>query len=121
MKRRRSGLRRIKPVDPKSTGWQAKVREKASAMAAQGYAYEVRLDHASRWSYAPEPCPYAELIASLRQSTSCRVVGLGPTRKQGWMKKRWSVRVFLKSDADLFQMRLLSNTVFRVYRLKPTP
>jgi hypothetical protein len=62
-----------------------------------------------------------DLVAALKRSTDCRVVGIGEgsTSKSATGRRTvWAVRVYLKTEADLFQMRLLTNDVFRVYKLK---
>lgn len=116
------GLRRKKPFRLDTTGWSAKRREKVSRMALQGFAFEVRMRQADRWSFhsmTPEPCPYEELIRTLRTTADCRIVGHGPFTGHREGRKTWSLRIYLRTEADLFHLRMLTadNEVFRVYAL----
>jgi hypothetical protein len=97
------------------TGWGSPIREKASPYAAKGFQFEVRLAHETRWPRHPDPTPYADLLDQVRRSIDCRIVGTNP--KSYSHRTRWSIRIYVRSEHDLFAIRLLTSKVFRVYAL----
>jgi hypothetical protein len=116
--RARRGNRRHIPLDERTTGWRARPRTKVSRMADKGFMYEVRLEHFRAWNVLSDPKanPHAVILTQLRESLDCRIVGPSLTRaKNGYHKGNF--RIYVRSDADLFFIRLASNEVFRVYRL----
>ncbi|RYD62902.1 MAG: hypothetical protein EOP83_13420 [Verrucomicrobiaceae bacterium] len=114
------GNRRKRPFRMETMGWAYKRRDKVSPLALDGFAYEVRLRHVERWPFhgTEDPCPYAELLDTLRRTTDARICGDGPYTGKGVGRKVWSIRIYLRTEADLFHLRMLTtDDVFRVYAL----
>lgn len=109
MARKRKYHAKARPV-----GWSAPVRTKPSAYATKGFAYEVRLTQQLVWRHNPET-PYVDLVDQLRRTLDCRVVGTSRLGRRRW---RHSVRIFVRSEQDLFAIKMLTNDVFRVYALR---
>jgi hypothetical protein len=91
-------------------------------MALQGFTFEIRMRQAERWHFrgiAPEPCPYAELIQTLKTTTDCRISGSSPYSGHREGHKVWSLRIYVRKESDLFHLRMLTSDmeVFRVYAL----
>jgi hypothetical protein len=101
------GARRHRRRPPK-VGWWCRTRLKVSRYASKGYAYEANLRYTrERWTIL-QPHDYADVITALRECAHVRVIEHHDT-----------VRIYLRSRADLMLLRLLTDDLFRVYRLVP--
>lgn len=121
----KTGNRRKVPLDERGCGWRHRPRTKVSKYADKGYLYEVRLEHYQAWSDLPPGTPgrnspttsrYDAILDQFRSSTQCRIVGrFGQTIINGYTKR--NIRIYLRTEEDLFLLRLMHDDVFRVYRL----
>lgn len=99
------------------TGWNAPIRTKPSKYAPE-FAYEVRMWHEPNFALPDEALPHQDLIDQLRVSSDCRIVGLHPHQGRSPRRRMVSIRLLLRREQDLMQVRLLTDDrVFRVYRL----
>lgn len=124
-KQRKRGRGRRTPEGKRvrKTGWNAPVREKQSKHALQGFQFEVRLNHVEYdpWAildFGREAIPYDDVVGYMRMASQCRVIGhrtLHPNPRRA----PTNVRILLRTEQDLFLLRLVTNEVFRVYRLTP--
>lgn len=103
-----------KALSANSYGLGHRERTKVSRYADRGYRYEVRFLSVSLFVTLGHKgdTPIDRIVASLRRHMVCRVVA----HREGHFP---SLTVYLREDADLFQLRLLFDRyeIFRVYRL----
>jgi hypothetical protein len=118
------GNRRKFPLDERSCGWRARPRTKVSHYADRGFLFEVRLEHYRAWDDFPKgsigvrpvTSQYDAILDQIKAGTNCRIVGRYGQRVNDGCTKR-NIRIYLRTEQDLFFLRLIQDDVFRVYRL----